>query len=95
MIEIEKLAKANKYDYLVIESSGISEPLPVAQTFSFADENGHSLGEYAKLDTMVTVVDGSSFLSTYIQGKSLKEVGQELNQEDTRTLSNLLTDQVE
>jgi G3E family GTPase len=95
LIEIEKLAKANKYDYLVIESSGISEPLPVAQTFTFADENGHSLGEYAKLDTMVTVVDGSSFLSTYTQGKSLKEVGQELNQEDTRTLSNLLTDQVE
>ena len=61
LIEIEKLAKANKYDYLVIESSGISEPLPVAQTFTFADENGHSLGEYAKLDTMVTVVDGSSF----------------------------------
>lgn len=95
LIEIEKLAKANKYDYLVIESSGISEPLPVAQTFTFADENGHSLGEYAKLDTMVTVIDGSSFLSTYTQGKSLKEVGQELNQEDTRTLSNLLTDQVE
>lgn len=95
LVEIEKLAKANKYDYLVIESSGISEPLPVAQTFTFVDENGYSLGEYAKLDTMVTVVDGSSFLSTYTQGKSLKEVGQELNQEDTRTLSNLLTDQVE
>jgi G3E family GTPase len=95
LIEIEKLAKAKKYDYLVIESSGISEPLPVAQTFTFEDENGQSLGEHAKLDTMVTVVDASNFLKTYIEGKSLKDVNQELNQEDTRTLSNLLTDQVE
>ena len=95
LIEIEKLAKANKYDYLVIESSGISEPLPVAQTFTFEDENGHTLSEFAKLDTMVTVVDSANFLNIYSQGKSLKDVGQELNQEDTRTLSNLLTDQVE
>lgn len=93
--EIEKLAKAKKYDYLVIESSGISEPLPVAQTFTFQDENGHSLSEYAKLDTMVTVVDALGFLSVYAQGKSLRDVGQELNKEDTRTLAGLLTDQVE
>ncbi len=95
LIEIEKLAKADKYDYLVIESSGISEPLPVTQTFSFEDENGQSLSQFARLDTMVTVVDSSSFLSTYSQGKSLKEVGQELDANDTRTLSHLLTDQVE
>jgi G3E family GTPase len=95
LIEIEKLAKANKYDYLVIESSGISEPMPVAQTFSFADESGKSLSQVARLDTMVTVVDGSSFLGIYSKGQSLKEVGQELDQNDTRTLSHLLTDQVE
>ena len=95
LIEIEQLAKAKKYDYLVIESSGISEPLPVAQTFTFEDESGQSLGEHAKLDTMVTVVDASNFLQTYVQGKSLKDVNQELNEADTRTLSHLLTDQVE
>jgi G3E family GTPase len=95
LLEVEKLAKANKYDYLVIESSGISEPLPVAQTFTFADENGQSLSEFAKLDTMVTVVDASNFLQTYVEGKSLKDAGQELNEADTRILSNLLTDQVE
>jgi len=95
LIEIEKLAKANKYDYLVIESSGISEPLPLAQTFTFEDETGHSLGEYAKLDTMVTVVDASSFLKIYSEGKTLIEVGQELSELDTRTLANLVTDQVE
>ncbi len=95
LVEIEKLAKANKYDYLIIESSGISEPLPVAQTFTFEDETGQSLSQHARLDTMVTVVDASSFLQTYTQGQSLKDVGQELNNEDTRTLSHLLTDQVE
>jgi G3E family GTPase len=95
LIEIEKLAKANKYDYLVIESSGISEPLPVAQTFTFEDENGDSLGKYARLDTMVTVVDSSSFLNIYAQGKSLKDVSQELNEQDTRNLADLLTEQVE
>jgi G3E family GTPase len=95
LVEIEKLAKANQYDYLVIESSGISEPLPVAQTFTFTDENGHSLSEFATLDTLVTVVDSSNFFKIYAEGKNLKDVGQELNDQDTRTLSNLLTDQVE
>jgi G3E family GTPase len=95
LIEIQKLAKANKYDYLVIESSGISEPLPVAQTFTFEDENGQSLGEFARLDTMATVVDASNFLQTYIEGKTLKDVNQELNEQDARNLANLLTEQVE
>jgi len=95
LIEIEKLAKANKYDYLVIESSGISEPLPVAQTFTFEDESGYSLSDFARLDTMVTVVDSSGFLNIYQEGKSLKDVNQELNQDDTRNLADLLTDQIE
>lgn len=95
LIEIEALAKANRYDYLVIESSGISEPLPVAQTFTFEDEHGNSLSQWARLDTMVTVVDASEFLQIYSQGKSLIDVGQELSSEDTRTLADLLTDQVE
>jgi G3E family GTPase len=95
LVEIKNLALANKYDYLVIESSGISEPLPVAQTFTFEDENGQSLGEYANLDTMVTIVDASNFFDTYTQGKTLKDDGQEISEEDTRSLSHLLTDQVE
>ena len=63
LIEVNKLAKDNKFDYLVIESTGISEPLPVAETFTFADEDGVSLSDVAKLDTMVTVVDAVNFLS--------------------------------
>jgi G3E family GTPase len=92
---VSQLASEEKYDYLVIESSGISEPIPVAQTFTFADEEGKSLSDVAKLDTMVTVVDASSFYQTYTQGETLKEVGQELNEQDTRNLATLLTEQVE
>jgi G3E family GTPase len=95
LVEIKKLAQVNKYDYIVIESSGISEPLPVAETFTFEDEKGESLNQVARLDTMVTVVDGSNFLSVYNEGKTLKDVGQELSVEDTRNLANLLTDQIE
>lgn len=95
LVEINELAKANKYDYLVIESSGISEPLPVAETFTFEDEHGNSLSKIARLDTMVTVVDASSFLSIYQEGKTLKDMGQELGPEDTRSLAGLLTDQIE
>jgi G3E family GTPase len=95
LIEIQKLAKQNKYDYLIIESSGISEPLPVAQTFTFVDEKGRSLSEFAKLDAMATVVDAQSFWKTYNEGKNLKDVGQELGAEDDRTLADLLTDQIE
>ena len=72
LIEIQKLSAANKYDYLVIESSGISEPLPVAQTFSFVDESGKSLNQIAKLNIMITVVNASSFLKIYSEGKALK-----------------------
>lgn len=93
--EIDRLAKAGKYDYLVIESTGISEPLPVAETFTFADENGVSLSDIARLDTMVTVVDALNFLTDYDQAKSLHEVGESLGEEDERSVADLLVEQVE
>jgi G3E family GTPase len=95
LVEIKKLAVANKYDYLLIESSGISEPLPVAMTFTFEEETGRSLGDFARLDTMVTVVDASNFFNVYDQNQTLKDVGQEIDETDVRTLSHLLTDQIE
>lgn len=95
LVEIQKLTKSGNFDHIVIESSGISEPLPVAQTFTFEDENGFILNDIAKLDTLVTVVDASNFLEIYGQGKTLKDVGQELGEEDTRSLAGLLTDQIE
>ena len=95
LIEVEKLAKSNKYDYLVIESSGISEPLPVAQTFTFVGEDDKSLGDLANLDTMVTVVDASNFLNIMNEGKTLLELKQALGEEDDRNLSNLIVDQIE
>ena len=63
--EVSKLAKEGRFDYLLIESTGISEPLPVAETFTFRDESGQSLADIARLDTMVTVVDGLNFLQDY------------------------------
>ena len=93
--EITRLAKAGQYDYLVIESTGISEPLPVAETFTFADENGVSLGDVARLDTMVTVIDGLNFLTDYDEAKQLDEVGESLGEEDERSVADLLVEQVE
>lgn len=93
--EVGKLAKDGRFDYLVIESTGISEPLPVAETFTFADENGISLSDVADLDTMVTVVDAVNFLNDYQQAKSLKEKGESLGEEDERSVADLLVDQVE
>ena len=93
--EVSKLAKDKKFDYLVIESTGISEPLPVAETFTFADENGISLSDVAKLDTMVTVVDSINFLKDYDEAKNLKETEESLGQEDERNVANLLVDQIE
>ena len=71
LLEVNKLARDAKFDYLVIESTGISEPLPVAETFTFADEDGVSLSDVAKLDTMVTVVDAVNFLKDYDEAKYL------------------------
>ena len=76
--EVTNLANQGRFDYLVIESTGISEPLPVAETFTFADENGISLSDVADLDTMVTVVDAVNFLKDYEEAKYLKDKGESL-----------------
>lgn len=93
--EVTALAKQNKFDYLLIESSGISEPLPVAETFTFEDEDGNSLSDFATLDTMVTVVNAAQFLDDLDSIDSLKERGQELGEDDERTIAQLLVDQIE
>ena len=95
LIEVTKLAKAGKFDYLLIESTGISEPLPVAETFTFEDEDGISLSHVSKLDTMVTVVDAVNFTKDYYEAKDLQEVGESLGEEDERSVADLLVDQVE
>ncbi|WP_435277270.1 zinc metallochaperone GTPase ZigA [Psychrobium sp. nBUS_13] len=95
LLEVEKLAKEGRFDYLVIESTGISEPLPVAETFTFTDEDGVSLSDIATLDTMVTVVDAVNFLKDYDQAKYLQETGESLGEEDERSVADLLIDQVE
>ena len=95
LLEVNKLAKEGKFDYLVIESTGISEPLPVAETFTFADEDGNSLSEVAKLDTMVTVVDAVNFLKDYDEAKYLQESGESLGEDDERSVADLLIDQIE
>lgn len=93
--EVNNLAKEDRFDYLVIESTGISEPLPVAETFTFADEEGVSLSDVADLDTMVTVVDAVNFLRDYEEAKYLQETGESLGDEDERSVADLLVDQVE
>lgn len=95
LIEITKLAKEGKFDYLLIESTGISEPLPVAETFTFEDEDGESLSKYATLDTMVTVVDGKNFLKDLSSVETLADQEIGLDEEDERTVANLLLDQLE
>ncbi len=95
LIEVGRLAREGRFDYLLIESTGISEPLPVAETFSFVDEAGASLGDVARLDTMVTVVDALNFMEDW---QSLDEVsarGQALSPEDDRNVVRLLVEQVE
>ncbi len=95
LIEVSKLAREEKFDYLLIESTGISEPIPVAETFTFADETGESLSNVARLDTMVTVVDAFNFLNEYRNAEDLKSRGLELGDEDDRTIVDLLIEQVE
>ncbi|MEY1557353.1 GTP-binding protein [Yoonia sp. R2331] len=93
--EVRKLADAGRFDYLLIESTGISEPLPVAATFDFRDEGGDSLSDVAKIDTMVTVVDAVNLLRDYASHDFLHDRGEVLGDEDERTLVHLLTDQIE
>lgn len=95
LIEVRKLAEEGRFDYLLIESTGISEPLPVAETFTFDDENGVSLSEVAQLDTMVTVVDGVNFLRDFEDAQDLQERGESLGEDDERTVADLLIEQVE
>ena len=93
--EVSRLAQEGKFDYLLIESTGISEPIPVAQTFTFEDEEGVSLSHISRLDTMVTVVDAASFLRDYNEAESLQSRGESLGEEDNRTVTALLIDQIE
>jgi G3E family GTPase len=93
--EVAQLAREGRFDALLIESTGISEPLPVAQTFTFTDEEGKGLQDMTRLDTMVTVVDAANFLEQFMEGESLEALGQKAGEEDERTLSDLFIDQVE
>lgn len=93
--EVEALAREKRFDYLLIESSGISEPMPVAATFEFEDENGKSLSQVARLDTMVTVVDALNFLRDYGSTDLLQQRGESLGDDDVRAVVDLLVEQVE
>lgn len=93
--EVRRLAEQKRYDYLLIESTGIAEPMPVAATFAVRDADGFSLSDIARLDTMVTVVDGSRFLQDFGSAATLAELGQQAGPDDTRGLVQLLGEQVE
>ena len=93
--EVRRLAGDGRFDYLLIESTGISEPLPVAATFDFRDGEGESLSDVSRLDTMVTVVDAVNLLGDYSSHDFLRDRGESTGEEDQRTLVHLLTDQIE
>ncbi|MGF1446367.1 MAG: GTP-binding protein [Pikeienuella sp.] len=95
LAEVRRLAAEGRFDYLLIESTGISEPLPVAATFEFRDEQGQSLADVARLDTMVTVVDAVNLLKDYSSHDFLRDRGETMGEDDDRTLVHLLTDQIE
>ena len=95
LAEVSRMAKENRFDYLLIESTGISEPIPVAQTFTFEDEDGVSLSHVSRLDTMVTVVDAANFLKDYYEAEDLQHRGESLGEDDYRTVADLLIDQIE
>lgn len=93
--QVRSLAQEGRFDYLLIESTGISEPLPVATTFDFRDEEGHSLSDVSQLDTMVTVVDAANLIKNYSSTDFLQDRGESLGEDDTRTLVDLLVEQIE
>ncbi len=95
LLEVNRLAKEGRFDHLVIESTGISEPLPVAETFTFAGDDGQSLSSVARLDTMVTVVDAFNFLNDYESVDSIGARGESLGENDRRSVVDLLIDQIE
>ena len=95
LIEVKRLATEDRFDYLLIESTGISEPMPVAETFTFEDEDGESLSHVAELDTMVTVVDAANFLKDFGSWDDLTDRKMGLSEEDDRNIVDLLVDQVE
>ena len=95
LVEVARLADEQRFDYLLIESTGVSEPLPVAETFTFEDEMGRSLSSVAKLDTMVTVVDAYNFPRLMVEAEDLKAKNMEVGEDDERNIANLLVDQVE
>ena len=95
LTEVERIAKEGSFDYLLIESTGISEPMPVAETFEFRTEDGKSLSDYAHIDTMVTLVDCSSFQDYWKTRDSLADKNMALGEKDTRTLVDLINDQIE
>lgn len=95
MQEVAKLAAEGRFDALLIESTGVSEPMPVAATFDFTTEDGFCLGDVAKLDTMVTVVDAKAFLEDYASADTLRQRGESAGEEDHRLLVDLLIEQVE
>lgn len=95
LLEVRKLAAEGRFDYLLIESTGIGEPMPVAATFDFEDENGDSLNHLACIDTMVTVVDALNLLNDFSSRDLLAQRGQVMGEEDTRSLATLLTEQIE
>jgi G3E family GTPase len=96
MIEVEKLAKENRFDYLLIESTGISEPIPVAQTFTFVNEDENiDLSRFSFIDTMVTVVDSFNFFKDFGSAETLEDIKATNIENDKRTIVNLLVDQIE
>ncbi len=95
LLEVANMAREDRFDYLLIESTGISEPAPVADTFTFAIGDGVALSEIAELDTMVTVIDAANFIEDLRVGKDLQSVGQAAGEDDPRTVADLLTEQVE
>ena len=95
LTEVQKIADERKYDYLIIESTGISEPMPVAETFFFEDESGKKLNDTAHLDTMVTMIDAKNFLSEINDADYLHDRNLEVDEKDTRTIADLLIEQIE